>query len=127
MSFFEKIEAWFKSVFTQAIPWTTIALGALNVIAPIAEALTAFFAPTEEPVAAAIIVRIQAGLGGVSALLQAGQSTGVTGLVAALQADLAELESAAGVKDADTKAKIAALVAVIKGELTQILSAAKSA
>lgn len=109
---FEKIGAWFKSLFTKP-NWASVALASVNVAAIAFEGVTAALDPALAAVADPIITDIQAKMATAVSLIRNANVTNAATVLATIEADLSQIESVANISDATTKAKIDAIVATL--------------
>lgn len=120
MSFFSTLKSDFEKLFGKSPTYVHFALSAIQFAAPVVETILAVSDPAAGALVAPIITRVEAGLATAYSLASEGTASGATlgTTLSAVQADLASLESVAGIKDANTQAKIATVLA----EITQVVA-----
>jgi hypothetical protein len=125
-TFFHRIAAFFGRF--KDVKWTQVASSTLRIAGPLAETLVALVAG--EPAAAVltdVINEIQTDLGAAAGLLASDQAATAAGasqvqaLLGAVKSNLAQLLSAAQIKDAGTQAKVTAVVSSLTDEVDAIL------
>lgn len=130
-SFFKKIEAFFKKVFTST-KWETTASSALLVVGPLLQTVITLLAgaPAGSAVGT-ILADVQTDLGAAKAFIDDANLTGATSsraaavnLLNSVKTNLPQLLAAAEVKNSGKTAEITSIVNTITGELGEILSAA---
>ncbi len=123
LSFFAKVKAELKKLFTHVPGWEASAAATLTYVAPMVEAMVGLVDPAVAPVINALIAKVQSAMAAAAVVIkEAGPSPTLITYLESVKSDLAEVESAAGVKDAATAAKLAALVGTITGEVQAILA-----
>ena len=123
MSFFGKIENWFKKLFSHVPAWNVIALSALNVVAPLVETILDLADPAVGAIVTPIFTEIQADLGTLAQTFSAGSTTSVSALLNSILTNLPNLLTAAHITDPASVAKAQAAAATITSELQAILAA----
>lgn len=133
-SFFKKVEAFFKKVFTST-KWETTASSTLLIVGPLLQTVITLLAgaPAGSAVGG-ILADIQTDLGAAKAFIDDANLTGATSsraaavnLLNSVKTNLPQLLAAAEVKNSGKQAEITSIVNTITGELGEILSAAPSA
>lgn len=131
VSFFGRVKAELKKLFTRAPGWEASAAATLTYVAPMVETVVTLVDPAIAPVVDALIAKVQSAMAAAAVVIKAaGPAPTLVTYLNAVNNDLAQVESVAGVKDAATAAKLTALVATITEEVNAILtevSAAKAA
>ena len=123
MSFFAKVKAELKKLFTHAPGWEASAAATLTYVAPMVETVVALVDPAVAPVVDALIAKVQSAMAAAAVVIKdAGPVPTLITYLNAIQGDLAQVESAAGIKDAATAARLTALVGTITGEVEAILA-----
>jgi DNA-binding phage protein len=125
MTFFSKVEAWFKKVFTNFPGWATVASSTLNYVAPLLETVLALTAGTPvEAEVATIISKIQADLGVAAVAVEnAVTSTSLTNALASIESNLPTLLTTVQVTDPTTVTKVTAVVTEILDEVKAVIAA----
>lgn len=126
MSFFSKIESFFKKFFTNTT-WEQKVSAGIAITAPGLQTLIALTAGQENADQVASIVKeVQTDLATLSALLsqaQAGQDVHQTiiNILEAVKNNLSDLLAAGHIKDQDTLTKVTAIVNGVIGEIEAVL------
>lgn len=124
MSFFKKVEARLKSLFSKLPSWDTTALATLKFAAPLLETVAALVEPQFAPAVDAIVAKLQNGFAVAAVTIDdAGPNANLTSVMGSINTNLSQLEGAAQIKDPATAAKLTAIVNTISGELAAIGSA----
>ena len=120
--FFKTLEEDFVSLFKKTPNEIHFALALVTYASPFVEGVLSIVDPALETVVAPIVTRLETGLATVYALANEGTASDATlaSTLAAFQADLATLESVAGIKDAATQAKIATITSEVQAILALI-------
>ena len=122
LSFFAKVKAELRKLFTHAPGWEASAAATLTYVAPMVETLVALVDPGVAPVVNGLIAKAQSAMAAAAVVIKdAGPTPTLVTYLRAIQSDLAQVESAAGVKDPATAAKLTAMVGTITGEMEAIL------
>jgi len=134
MTFFGKIENFFKKVFGST-KWETTAASVITLVAPLLETVVTLTAG--EPAAMLVenvIHEIQGDLAAVSAVVTSAVVPGTTGSAAvatnvltAVQNNLQQLLAAAEIKNPVTQQQVTGIVNTVAGEINAILAAVKNA
>jgi hypothetical protein len=123
MSFFTKVEAEFKELFTKAPTWEATAATTLKYVAPLVETLLAFVDPAAAVIVDPLITKLQGAMATASVLLRAaGPTPTLQSSLTAITTNLAAIEAAAQIKDPATQAKFTAAVTTIGAEISAIIS-----
>lgn len=123
LSFFARVKAELKKLFTHAPGWEASAAATMTYVAPLVETLVTLVDPELAPVVNALIVKIQSAMAAAAVVIKdAGPAPTLVTYLRAVQNDLAQVQSAAGVKDAATAAKLTAVIETISAELNAILA-----
>lgn len=126
MSFFSKIEAWFKEL-GHAQTWEQTAATTIKVAAPLLNTLITLTAG--DPAAAkvsGVVTQVLQDLGAASAVLSDAQSAGgvsVTSFLTSVQTNLASLLADADVKNSTKATQVTGVVNTVLGEVEAIISA----
>lgn len=122
-SFFAKVTAELKKLFTHAPGWEASAAATLTYVAPMVETVVALVDPAVAPVVDGVVVKVQSAMAAAAVVIKdAGPTPTLVTYLNAIQGDMAQVESAAGIKDPAAAAKLAALVGTITGEIGAILA-----
>ena len=123
LSFFAKVKAELKKLFTHAPGWEASAAATLTYVAPMVETVVALVDPVVAPVVNGLIAKAQSAMAAAAVVIKdAGPTPTLITYLNAVRNDIALVESAAGVKDPATAAKLTALVGTITAEIEAILS-----
>ena len=123
LSFFAKVKAELKKLFTHAPGWEASAAATLTYVAPMVETVVALVDPAVAPVVNGLIAKAQSAMAAAAVVVKdAGPTPTLITYLSAVKNDLALVESAAGVKDPVAAAKLTALVGTITGEIEAILA-----
>ncbi len=122
-SFFAKVKAELKKLFTHAPGWEASAAATLTYVAPMVETVVALVDPAVAPVVDGVIAKVQSAMAAAAVVIKdAGPKPTLVTYLNAIQSDLAQVESAAGIKDPVAAARLTALVGTITGEIQAILA-----
>ena len=124
LSFFAKVKAELKRLFTHVPGWEASAAATLTYVAPLVETVVALVDPEIAPVVTALIAKVQSAMAAAAVVVikDAGPTPTLITYLNAVKGDLAQVEGVAGVKDPVTAAKLTALVGTITGEVEAILA-----
>ena len=123
LSFFAKVKAELKKLFTHAPGWEASAAATLTYVAPMVETVVALVDPAVVPVVNALIAKMQSAMAAAAVVIKdAGPRPTLITYLNAVKGDLAQVENAAGVKDPAAAAKLTALIGTITGEIEAILA-----
>lgn len=123
LSFFAKVKAELKRLFTHVPGWEASAAATLTYVAPLVESVVALVDPEAAPVVNALIAKVQSAMAAAAVVIKdAGPTPTLITYLNAVKGDLAQVEGVAGVKDPVTAAKLTALVGTITGEVEAILA-----
>lgn len=130
-SFFAKVKAELKKLFAHAPGWEASASATLTYVAPMVETVVSLADPAAAPVVNALIEKVQSAMAAAAVVIKAaGPTPTLVTYLNAINSDIGQVESVAGVKDATSATKLTTLVGAITGEVNAILSevgAAKAA
>ena len=119
---FAKIKAFFKKFFGDEPAWSKVALNTLTVVAPLVETVLALVQPEFVAPVTSVLNTVKTDLATAAALIDVGQANPtLTGILQSVQTNIASIESLAGIKDAATQQKFAAIVTTITDEVGAIL------
>jgi len=112
MSFFNTLKTDFYKLFKKTPSEIHLALAVITYAAPIVEGILAVVDPSLVPVVQPIVTRLETGLATAYSLANEGTASGATlgTTLVAVSADLSQIESVAGIKDAATQAKISTVI-----------------
>jgi hypothetical protein len=128
LSFFARVKAELKRLFVHAPSWEASAAATLTYLAPMVETVVTLTDPAVAPMVSAIIQRVQSAMAAAAVVMKdAGPTPTLVTYLNAVNSDLAQVMSAAQVKDSATRAKITALVSTVTGEVNAILQEATAA
>ena len=123
LSFFSKVKAELKKLFTHVPGWEASAAATLTYVAPMVEAMVALVDPAVAPVVGALIAKVQSAMAAAAVVIKdAGPKPTLVTYLNAVKSDVSLVESAAGVKDPAATAKLTALIGTITGEIEAILA-----
>lgn len=123
LSFFARVKAELKKLFTHAPGWEASAAATLTYVAPMVEAVVTLVDPAFAPAVDALIAKVQSAMAAAAVVIKdAGPTPTLITYLNAVKGDIALVESAAGIKDAAVAAKLTALLGTITGELEAILA-----
>ncbi len=128
VSFFSKVKAELKKLFTHAPGWEASAAATLTYVAPLVETIVVIVDPEAAPVVNLLIAKVQSAMAAAAVVVkEAGPAPTLVTYLNAINDDLAQVATAAGIKDAATTQKLTATIAAITAEVNAILSAATAA
>lgn len=123
LSFFAKVAAELKKLFTHAPGWEASAAATLTYVAPMVEMVVALVDPAVAPAVNGLIGKVQSAMAAAAVVIKdAGPAPTLITYLHAVKRDMAQVESLAQVTDPSTVAKLTALVATITGEIEAILA-----
>ena len=123
LSFFAKVKAELKKLFTHAPGWEASAAATLTYVAPMVETMVALVDPAVVPLVNTLIAKVQSAMAAAAVVIKdAGPKSTLITYLNAVKSDVALVESAAGVKDPAAAAKLTALIGTITGEIEAILA-----
>ncbi len=123
LSFFAKVKAELKKLFTHAPGWEASAAATLTYVAPMVETVVALVDPAVLPMVNALIAKVQSAMAAAAVVIKnAGPRPTLITYLTAVKGDLAQVENVAGVKDPAAAAKLTAVVGMITGEIEAILA-----
>lgn len=123
ISFFAKVKAELKKLFTHAPGWEASAAATLTYVAPMVEAVVALVDPAVAPVVNALIAKAQSAMAAAAVVIKdAGPRPTLITYLSAVKSDIGQVESAAGIKDPVAAAKLTALIGTITEEIEAILA-----
>lgn len=133
-TFFEAIGSDFEKLFKKAPTWEQSAQAIITIVSPLALTIIALVDPVAEPLAAAILQRIQAGMTVIktvatSATAAVGSSAiqSVQTAITGINSDMSELLQTLQVKDPATVTQITAASNTITTEMNMLLNALPTA
>ncbi len=122
ISFYSRVKAELQKLFTHAPGWEASAAATLTYVAPMVETLVTLVDPAVAPIVNGVIVKAQSAMAAAAVVIKdAGPAPTLMTYLKAVNSDMAEVESAAQIKDPATAAKLTALVGTITGEIEAIL------
>lgn len=128
-TFFESIGSDFEKLFKKAPSWEQSAQAIVTVVAPLALTIITLIDPVAEPLASAIIQRIQAYMTVIKTVAtSATAAPGSTAIqsvqtaITGINSDMSELMETVQVKDPATSAKITAAANTITTEMNMLLN-----
>ena len=122
-SFFSKVKAELKKLFTHAPGWEASAAATLTYVAPLVETVVALVDPAVAPAVDGVMAKVQSAMAAAAVVVkQAGPMPTLVTYLRAIQSDLAQVESVAGIKDPVSAAKLTTLIETIEGEIEAILT-----
>jgi hypothetical protein len=129
MTFFSKVETWFRKVFNDFPGWEKVASSTLTYVAPLLETAIALTAGTPAAAEVATIIgKIQSDLGVAAVLIEIlDTSATLTGALSDIQTALPTLLTAVQVSDPTTVTKVTAIVTEIVGEINAVAASVASA
>jgi hypothetical protein len=129
MTFFAKVEAWFKKVFTKAPGWEKTASAVLTYVAPLLETVVALTAGSPaETFVAGVIGKVQSDMAVAAVTIEdATSSVSLTGVLTSIQTNLSSLLTAGQITDAATVTKVTAVVNTIIAEIKAVAAAVPAA
>lgn len=123
MSFFGRVEAELKKLFTHAPGWEASAAATLTYVAPLVETVVTLVDPAIAPVVNALIAKVQSAMAAAAVVIKAaGPAPTLVTYLNAVNNDLAQVAGLAGIKDVASAAKLTALVTTITTEVNAILA-----
>ena len=123
VSFFARVKAELKKLFVHAPGWEASAAATLTYVAPMVETVMTLVDPAAAPVVNNTISKIQSAMAAAAVVIKsAGPTPTLVTYLDAINNDIAQVQTAAQVKDPATTAKITALVATITREVNAILA-----
>ena len=131
VTFFGQVKAELKKLFTHAPGWEASAAATLTYVAPMVEAVVTLADPAAAPEVNGIIEKVQSAMAAAAVVIKAaGPTPTLVTYLNAVNGDIAQVETVAGIKDAATATKLTSLLSLITGEVNAILEevgAAKAA
>lgn len=126
-SFFARVKAELHKLFTHIPGWEASAAATLTYLAPMVETVLTLADPAAAPVVTALIEKVQSAMAASAVVIKdAGPTPTLLTYLSAINADIAQIESAAGVKDSATAAKLTAITGTITGEINAIIAEVQS-
>ena len=123
LSFYARVKAELQKLFTHAPGWEASAAATLTYVAPLVETVVGLADPTAAPIVNGVIAKVQSAMAAAAVVIKdAGPTPTLVTYLKAVNSDLAEVASAAGIKDAATAAKLTGLLGTITGEVNAILA-----
>lgn len=127
VSFFARVTAELKKLFTHAPGWEASAAATMTYVAPMVEAVVALTDPAAAPVVTALLAKIQSATAAAAVLIKdAGPAPTLITYLEAIKRNLVLIEASAGVKDGAALAKLNTLVTSITGEVDAVLAELQS-
>ena len=123
LSFFARVAAELKKLFTHAPGWEASAAATLTYVAPMVEMVVTLVDPAVAPAVNALIGKVQSAMAAAAVVIKdAGPAPTLLTYLNAVKRDMAQVECLAQVTDPSTAAKLTALVATIMGEIEATLA-----
>lgn len=127
-SFYERVKAELKRLFTHVPGWEASAAATLTYVAPMVETVVTLVDPEVAPAVNGLIAKVQSAMAAAAVVIKAaGPAPTLMTYLNAVNSNLAQVEQAAGVKDPATAEKLNAVLQTITGEVNAILGELASA
>lgn len=122
LSFFEKVKLELHKLFSHVPGWEASAAATLTYVAPLVETLLSLADPEAAPAVNALVQKVQSAMAAAAVVVKdAGPAPTLITYLEAIVKDLAQVEAAAGIKDAGTAQKLTSAIATITVEVNAIL------
>lgn len=126
--FFTRVKAELKKLFAHVPGWEASASATLTYVAPLVETVVTLVDPGAAPLVDALIAKVQSAMAAAAVVIKsAGPTPTLVTYLNAINGDIAQVESAAGITDPASAAKLTALLGMITGEVNAILEEIGSA
>ena len=124
VSLFGKVKAELKHLFVHAPGWEASAAATLTYVAPLVETIVVLVGPEAAPLVGALIQKVQSAMAAAAVVMkEAGPAPTLVTYLNAINGDLAQVASVAGIKDTAVSLKLTTTVNTIKAEVNAILGA----
>ena len=120
--FFGRVKAELKKLFTHVPGWEASASATLTFVAPMVETVVGLADPAAAPLVNELIEKVQSAMAAAAVVIKAaGPAPTLVTYLNAINGDIAQVESVAGIKDPATATKLTAVLSIITGEVNAIL------
>ncbi len=120
--FFGRVRTELKKLFTHVPGWEASASATLTYVAPMVEAVVTLADPGAAPLVDALIEKVQSAMAAAAVVIKAaGPAPTLVTYLNAINGDIAQITSVAGLKDPASITKMTALLDTITGEVNAIL------
>ena len=123
LSFFARVKAELRKLFVHVPGWEASAAATLTYLAPVVETVVTLADPAAAPLVNGIIEKVKSAMAAAAVVIKsAGPTPTLVTYLNAINDDIAQVVSAAQVKDPETAQKLNAIVGTITGEINAIVA-----